>query len=104
MPQYSGPFEPREASRIFGGCPGNYVLYDKWGRAYPGRQGVNVNRIGAHVREHPGEYVEAYFMIDHADDPCRRASREITAVTNLLTNGVSVRNKAWPTTPDECRW
>jgi hypothetical protein len=103
MPEYSGPWHPREAASIFRHVPGNYVLYDRWGRAYPGRQGPGVDRIGAHVRNYPGEYVEAYFMVDHQDDPCRRATREATAVTNLLDNGVRVRNRAWPSTPSACR-
>jgi hypothetical protein len=103
MPQYSGPHHPQVAAYAFGGLPGNYVLYDRWGRAYPGRQARGVNRIGTHLRDFPGEFVEAHFMVDGYDDPCVRASRERTAARNLIANKVKLRNKRWPDVPGNCR-
>lgn len=102
MAQYAGPFDPEDAARAFGGLPGNYILFDRWGRAYPGRQGFDVNRIAAHLRDYPGEYVQAYFMINHTDDRCVRADREQAAVVELLSRGFTIRNKRWPATPAEC--
>ncbi len=103
MPRYSDPHDPHDAAHIYGGVPGNYVLFDRHGRAYAGKQGDGVNRIADHLRKHPGQFVQAHFMIDHSNDDCRRTAREEKVLTNLLDNGVPVRNQRWPAKPKGCK-
>jgi hypothetical protein len=102
MPKYSDALHPEVAAYEFGGLPGNYVLFDRWGRAYAGRQSSGGYRIGKHLRDHPGEFVSAHVMVDGYDDPCVRATREDTAVKNLADNGVRLRNVVKPSLPKKC--
>lgn len=103
MPKYSELLDARTAAWRYRGEPGNYILVDKWGRAYAGRQSALGDRIGAALRKHRGHYSSAAFMVDHQDDPCVRAQRERSTVDRLVERGIPVRNRVRPSMPRACR-
>jgi hypothetical protein len=104
MPRYRRPLDPETAAAVYGGVPGNYILFDRWNRAYAGKQGPGVNRLAAHLRNHPGEFVAAQFMVDHGDDDRVRSAREGATTASLIDDGVRVRNKRWPAKPRTPWW
>lgn len=103
MPRYSALRDPRDAASEFRGKAGNYVTWDRYGRPYAGRQGPGGDRIGAQLRERPGQVVAVQFMRDGYDDPCLRAERERATVATLQELGYSPRNKITPSTPKACK-
>lgn len=103
MPKYSDMMPPELAAFMFRGEAGNYILYDRHGGVYAGRQGPGVDRVGTHVRKRGRDLIAVQFMRDTEDDPCVRASRERSAVVRLVMDGYTIRNKVWPDEPRRCR-
>ncbi len=103
MPRYSDPEHPETAAEDFGGLPGNYIIEFADGSAYPGRQSRGGNRVRAAINKWGRAVSAVSFMVDHRDDECVRADREVSAVERLLDDGVTLRNQRWPGIPNLCR-
>ncbi|MBI5511424.1 MAG: hypothetical protein HY903_21915 [Deltaproteobacteria bacterium] len=102
MARFSDPLHPRHAAARFAYRAGNYILHFDDGTAYSGRQSPSSDRIGKHLRRHGPSLVAVQIMMDHADDPCRRAAREKAAVRALRADLIPVRNRVTPSTPRLC--